>query len=236
MLVDTRPHAAYFARASGLPPARLAVVPMGAWPRRPLPMPDGGPFEVLYFGGYIPLHGLDYVLGAAERLTDLPDLRITLVGDGQEFSRIRTVAQTRALKNVRLVREWLPEERAGRPLPARGSCLPRRVRRLAEGGARRSAKVLLALAAGRPVVTRTSAAAAEALRDGEQALLCAPADAAALAAALRRLHDDAGLRTRLAAAGPPLVAERYSPAPLGRTMRAILEEVARARSAGALPA
>jgi glycosyltransferase involved in cell wall biosynthesis len=163
-------------------------------------------------------------------------LRLTLVGDGQEFSRIRDVAQTRALKNVRLVREWLPEdELVDRYVRGAHVCLgvfgasPKAGRVV-------PAKVLLALAAGRPVVTRTSAAAREALRDGEQALLCAPADAAALAAALRRLHDDAGLRTRLAAAGPPLVAERYGPAALGRTMRAILEEVARVHAAGSLPA
>jgi len=199
-------------------------------------MPEGAPFEVLYFGGYIPLHGLEYVLGAAERLTDLSDLRLTLVGDGQEFSRIRDVAQTRALKNVRLVREWLPEdELVDRYVRGAHVCLgvfgssPKAGRVV-------PAKVLLALAAGRPVVTRTSAAAREALRNGEHALLSAPADAAALAAALRRLHDDAGLRTRLAAAGPPLVAERYGPAALGRTMRAILEEVARVHAAGSLPA
>ena len=66
--------------------------------------------KVLYFGGYIPLHGLEYVLGAAERLTDLADLRITLVGDGQEFDFTRQIATSRELKNVRLVREWLPED------------------------------------------------------------------------------------------------------------------------------
>jgi glycosyltransferase involved in cell wall biosynthesis len=236
VLVDTRPHAAYFSRSTGLPLARLAIVPMGAWPRRTLPMPDGAGFEVLYFGGYIPLHGLDYVLGAAERLADLADLRITLVGDGQEFDRTRGIARTRALRNVRLVRDWLPEDvLVDRHVSGAHVCLgifgssPKAGRVV-------PAKVLLALAAGRPVVTRMSAAAREALRDEEHALLCAPADAAALAAALRRLHDDAGLRTRLAAAGPPLVEERYSPAALGRTMRAILEEVALGQAAGSLSA
>jgi glycosyltransferase involved in cell wall biosynthesis len=236
VLVDTGPHAAYFARTTGLPRTRLTVVPMGAWPRRPLPLPDGAGFEVVYFGGYIPLHGLDYVLGAAEHLTDLADLRITLVGDGQEFDRTRGMVESHALKNVRLVREWLPEDvlvdrhvgRAHVCLGVFGSS--------PKAGRVVPAKVLLALAAGRPVVTRSSPAACEALRDEEHVLLCAPADGAGLAAALRRLHADAGLRARLAAAGPRLVEERHSPAALGRTMRAMLEQVAHAPSAVSLPA
>jgi glycosyltransferase involved in cell wall biosynthesis len=232
VLVDTRPHAAYLARAAGLPPARLAVVPMGAWPRQPLPMPDGPGLEVLYFGGYIPLHGLDYVLGAAERLADLADLRFSLVGDGQEFARIRDLVHARALRNVCLVRQWLSEDAlVEQHLRRADVCLG------VFGGSAKAArvvpaKVLLALAAGRPVVTRTSPAAREALRDGENALLCAPADAAALAAALRRLHGDPALRARLAAAGPPLVSSRHGPAALGRTLRAILERVTLDRGSG----
>jgi 2-deoxystreptamine N-acetyl-D-glucosaminyltransferase/2-deoxystreptamine glucosyltransferase len=84
------------------------------------------------------------------------------------------------------------------------------------------AKVLLALAAGRPVVTRDGPAARAALRDGTHALLCPPADPAALAAAIARLRADPALRARLAAAGPPLVAARYAPAPLGRQLLTVL--------------
>jgi len=224
VLVDTRCHAAYFARQLGVPSARLAVVPMGAWPRPPAPLPNGPTFEVLYFGAYIPLHGLEHVLGAALRLAALQDVRFTLVGDGQEFQRVRAAAARLALPNTRFVRGWLPEDAlVEQYVRAADVCLgafgasPKAARVV-------PAKVLLALAAGRPVVTRDSPAAREVLRDGETALLCAPASADALALALRRLHDDRALRQRLAAAGPALVAERYAPAPLGRRLRAIVEQ------------
>jgi len=226
VLADTRAHAAYFARALGVPAARLAVVPMGAWPRPPLPPPPAEGFEVVYYGGYIPLHGLEYVLGAARHLRGLPDVRFTLVGDGQEYAA--TVARVRewGLANVRLAREWLSEEAlVARYLAPAHVCLG------VFGGSPKAARVvpakaLLALAAGRPVVTRDSPAARELLTDGESALLCAPADADALAAALLRLRADAALRARLAAAGPPLVAARYAPEPLGRQLLGILAEAA----------
>jgi glycosyltransferase involved in cell wall biosynthesis len=235
VLVDTGPHAAYFARALGIPPERLAVVPMGAWPRAPLPPPPAAGFHVAYVGGYIPLHGLEYVLGAAERLAALPDVRFTLVGNGQEYAAVRALAARRDLHNVEFARVWLPEdELVARYLAPAHVCLG--VFGASAKAARVvPAKVLLALAAGRPVVTRDSPAAREALRAGEHALLCPPADADALAAALRRLRDDPALRARLAAAGPPLVAARYAPAPLGRRLLAILEAAVAERAGADAP-
>jgi glycosyltransferase involved in cell wall biosynthesis len=225
-LVDTRAHAAYFARGLGVPAARLAVVPMGAWPRPLLPAPPADGLEVVYYGGYIPLHGLEHVLGAARRLRGVPDVRFTLVGDGQEYPAIAAQAERWGLTNVRFAREWLSEEAlVARYLAPAHVCLgvfgdsPKTARVV-------PAKALLALAVGRPVVTRDSPAARELLLDGEHALLCAPGDADALADALLRLRGNKALRARLAAAGPPLVAARLAPEPLGRQLLGILAAAA----------
>jgi glycosyltransferase involved in cell wall biosynthesis len=56
------------------------------------------------------------------------------------------------------------------------------------------------MAAGRPVVAAASGGPAEMIDDGSTGLLYPPGDRAALARALRRLFDDAELRTRLGAA------------------------------------
>lgn len=225
VLVDTRVHADWLARTVGLSPERFAVVPMGAWSRPPLPPAPDDRFEVVYVGGYIPLHGLEHVLDSARALTDRPDVHFTLVGDGQEYAAIRRLAERLGLSNLRFAREWLPEEAlVARWLAPAQVCLgvfgasPKAARVV-------PAKVLLALARGRAVVTRDSPAAREQLCAEEHALLCPPANGEALAAALRRLHADPALRARLAAAGPPLIAARHSPAALGHTLAAILADV-----------
>jgi glycosyltransferase involved in cell wall biosynthesis len=222
-LVDTAAHARYFARALGVCPERLAVVPMGAWPRPPLPLLPAPPFEVVYVGGYIPLHGLDHVLDAAARLRHLP-VRVTLVGDGQQYAAVAARAGRPELAHVRLVRTWLPEDAlVARYLAPAHVCLgvfgasPKAARVV-------PAKVLLALAAGRPVVTRDGPAAREQLGPGH-ALLVPPADPAALAAALHQLYADASLRARLAAAGPALIAARHTPARLGERLLEVLAAV-----------
>ena len=56
---------------------------------------------------------------------------------------------------------------------------------------------LEAMGRGRPVIATGRGGSGEYLRDGENALLFAPGDAGALAARVRRLADDAELRTRL---------------------------------------
>jgi Glycosyl transferases group 1 len=61
-----------------------------------------------------------------------------------------------------------------------------------------SLAVLEAMAAGRPVVSSAIGGTDELIEDGRSGLLVAPGDAEALAAALRRLLADSGLRERLA--------------------------------------
>jgi glycosyltransferase involved in cell wall biosynthesis len=85
-------------------------------------------------------------------------------------------------------------------------------------------KAFEAMAAGRPIVASDLPSSREVLRHGENALLVPPGDAAALAAALRRLADDPALAARLAR-GAFEEAPRYSWDARARSLRGLLEEV-----------
>jgi glycosyltransferase involved in cell wall biosynthesis len=67
-----------------------------------------------------------------------------------------------------------------------------------------------ALACGRPAIVSRASGAAEQLTDGVDALTLPSGDAEALAAALRRLTEDAELRERLGQAARRTAAERFS--------------------------
>jgi L-malate glycosyltransferase len=71
--------------------------------------------------------------------------------------------------------------------------------------------VLEAMAAGRPVVATRVGATADAVEEGTTGLLVPPRDAAALAAALRRLLDDPSRAEAMGEAGRVRARERYSP-------------------------
>ena len=66
-----------------------------------------------------------------------------------------------------------------------------------------------AMATAIPVVATRSGGPEEILEDGVTGLLVPTDDPAALAAAMRRVRDDASLRLRLSASGPPAVMARF---------------------------
>ncbi|MFP5219537.1 MAG: glycosyltransferase family 4 protein [Actinomycetes bacterium] len=90
--------------------------------------------------------------------------------------------------------------------------------------------VVDAMTAGRAVVAADEGGPAETVHDGVDGLLVPPRDAGALAAALRRLHDDPALRARLAQRGRR-TATGYRP----ETLAAALLDVYRAATGEAPP-
>jgi glycosyltransferase involved in cell wall biosynthesis len=174
---------------------------------------------VLQYGKWSPLHGAGVVLAAAELLRSEP-FRFVLIGEGQLSAELRGSIAARGLTNV----EWLGELPAGE---LRAHTLAADVCLGVFGGSEKAArvvpnKVFDALACGRPVVTADSDGAREWLRDGETALLTPAGDAAALAAALRRLLD-ARERARLGRGGLALYRRAFTPAAVAGELLAALD-------------
>lgn len=221
VLLDTRAHARYFERLTGLPAGRFADVPVGeddrVFPPVP-PPPRRGALRVLWFGTFVPLQGAEVVLGAAERLAGEP-VRFRMVGRGQRLPELR--ARAEALPNLDLVPRWVPPEELHTEIAAADVCLGifgtgAKARRVIP------CKVYDALSVGRAVVTADTPGARELLRDGESAVLVRPGDPDDLARGVRRLMEDEGLRLRVAEGGRRLFAERASPDAVGRKLLGLL--------------
>jgi glycosyltransferase involved in cell wall biosynthesis len=86
--------------------------------------------------------------------------------------------------------------------------------------------VVESLAVGTPVIATAVGGVPEIVEDGVNGLLVPPADADALAAALRRYLDDAELQARLRAAAVSSV-ERFRPEHVYATLESILLAAAR---------
>lgn len=126
-----------------------------------------------------------------EAIAEVPEATLVLAGEGPEREPLEALAaQLRIAERVRFLgpREDVPELLAACDLFALPS--------LYEGS---SLAVLEAMAAGVPVVSSAIGGTDELIEDGESGLLVPPGDAAALAAALRRVLGDGELRLNLAA-------------------------------------
>lgn len=89
--------------------------------------------------------------------------------------------------------------------------------------------ILEAMAAGKPVIATEVGGTPEALTDGETGLLVAPSDPAALTTAIRRVLEDADLRSRLASQGRDHVRRAFSVQAMVRAVTAHYDELLGAR-------
>lgn len=58
------------------------------------------PFMVLYFGEFIPVHGVDVIIEAAKILSDNEDIIFNLCGDGQTKKKMEELVEKHQLKNI----------------------------------------------------------------------------------------------------------------------------------------
>ncbi|WP_417452052.1 glycosyltransferase [Kordiimonas sp.] len=209
-ILDTPAHASFFAATFHITREKFAAIPVGAEamfrsvaPARAKDKPNEEEiFRVLFYGKFIPLHGIPTILEASKRLQDSA-IEITLVGTGQTAGATESWIKDNGPPNLQWLKwvdyEQLPAfissfhiglgifsagEKAGRVIPN---------------------KVYQMLACGLPVITRQSDAMDTFSLHPADGLTCVPAeDPEALAAAIREARErwQAG---RLEAVAPSLV-------------------------------
>jgi glycosyltransferase involved in cell wall biosynthesis len=176
---------------------------------------------VLFYGSFIPLHGVHHIVDAAHALRGDGRFKFVLLGGGQTLSSVRATYAARSSGNVEF-RERVSPEILPSVVREADICLgvfgtSDKARRVVPN------KVWQALAAGRPVVTGDGRGAREFLTDGHDCLLVPHGDGERLASALVRLADDGDLAARLAENGARLVHDRYTSRPIGRLLCGVIE-------------
>ncbi|MGG6461885.1 glycosyltransferase [Solilutibacter silvestris] len=82
ILTDTQSHSAYYQSEFGIPASKIIVIPVGAIEKPAVnytPPHCDSPFRVLFYGSFLPLHGIDTIVSAAAKVTDLP-VRFDFIG------------------------------------------------------------------------------------------------------------------------------------------------------------
>jgi glycosyltransferase involved in cell wall biosynthesis len=212
ILLDTDAHIAWFKASFRLPADRLHRIWVGADDELMTPCGSrrrDGEFTVFFYGSFIPLHGIEHIIGAAERLQAREgDVRFVLCGTGQTYPAMRRMAAARRISNIEFLGRRSPPE-LRRLMCDSDVCLgifgtSSKARAVIPN------KIFDALACGRPVITADTPAVRECLTDGENVWLCRGGDADDLAGAITALKADLDARTRIGAAGHELFKRRFS--------------------------
>jgi glycosyltransferase involved in cell wall biosynthesis len=226
VLVDTRAHMRYFIETYGLPPEKFAVLYVGCdeelfFPRKP---PADGPFKVFYYGTYLPLQGIEYIVRAAKLLEDHPEISFQIAGQGMQYAEVRALAASLGCRNIEFI-DWIPYAELPGYIAQSSLCLGGHFSGSSKAQSVISTKTYQFLAMARPAIVGDSPANAEIFTHGEHVYMCKLADARALADAILTLQGDAELRQRIAMGGFTLFSERYSVSRISSVLQAIIGQV-----------
>ncbi|HLJ60623.1 MAG TPA: glycosyltransferase family 4 protein [bacterium] len=165
-------------------------------------------FVVLFAGVMGYAQDLAVIVEAASQLRDERDVVFLLVGDGVRRQEAEGLVRARGLQNVRFA-PFQPVERYPLLLNAADCCLATLQASVATPVV--PSKIAGILAAARPVVAAFPEGDARGLVEASGGGVCvAPGDAAALAAAIRRLARDPALGRSMGQAGRAYVEAHYS--------------------------
>ena len=181
---------------------KLHIVHCGVDPGRYDPAPREGAPHLLFVGRLAAVKGVPVLFEALQQL-DMPDLRVTLIGDGPERAGLEREVAERGLSDVVEFAGYRNQTEVAEALrEADALVLPS----FAEGV---PVVLMEAMASARPVVTTQIAGVPELVEDGVSGRLVPPGDVEALAEALREVLCDAGLRARMGAAGRAKVCAEF---------------------------
>jgi glycosyltransferase involved in cell wall biosynthesis len=248
VLLDTNAHIEYFVKTFQLPREKFMRVFVGAdelqfypkgfsderLPISPPPLTGGGEGEgerrrfseetlkVLFYGQFIPLHGIDYIVRAA-KILEQDNVEFTIIGKGQEYNKIRNLTDELGVKNIKWI-DWVEFHKLVDYINEADVVLgifgdSEKARRVIPN------KAFQSIACKRPLITGDSPAAREIFRDGENALLCRMGDPMAIATSIRLLKDNEYLRTKLGVNGYYLYQSRCNIEAIGKEMRRIFDTI-----------
>ncbi|HUT70495.1 MAG TPA: glycosyltransferase [Desulfatiglandales bacterium] len=193
IVLDTQAHAGYFTEkfkiTGKLIDAVLVGVESDTFPIRPQSskrVRSNGGLTVLFYGQFIPLHGIETIILAARRAANTP-LQWVLIGKGQEESKIRSMLDDHPLPRLKWL-PWVPYEELIRWIHRSDICLGI-FGNSGKAGRVIPNKVFQILSTGTPLITRDSPAIRELLSpEMPGVFLIPPSDSDALLEALRSFH------------------------------------------------
>jgi len=231
LVLDTADYAAWFQATHGVSATRFHLVPTGA-DDRVFNIPsdssaeageEDGVFRLVYYGTFIPNHGVEHIVEAARLLGDDSGIQFELIGRGPEKGKVVALAQRHKLSNVSFV-DWLDREELVKRVSKADACLgvfgvtPQSMMTIQN-------KIYEGMAMGKPVITGDSPTVRQQLTHGEHAYLCRRADPVDLARAVRTLRNDGALQRRLARQGYHRFRASFGLGPVGERFRAHLAEL-----------
>lgn len=227
LILDTAEYVEWFQTTYGVSPKRFRLVPTGADNRVFRPAGNervhDGLLRVIYYGTFIPNHGVEYIIEAARILADDETIRFELIGQGPDREKAIALARRYGLSNVAFV-DWLDKEELLTRVTNADVCLgvfgttPQSLMTIQN-------KIYEGLAMAKPVITGDSKAIRQVLQHHKHLYLCERANPQSLAEGISLLHRSPEEREQLARCGYQLFTEQLDLKHSGLRLASHLSEI-----------
>ncbi|MBW9221789.1 glycosyltransferase [Methanothermococcus sp. SCGC AD-155-C09] len=226
-LLDTDAHITYFVDTFGLDKNKFKRVFVGADDSIFYPRDidrDNDKFTVFYYGTYLPLQGIEFIIKSAKILENYNDIIFKIVGRGPEYKKIINLVKKLNIKNIEFI-EWIPYEKLPLEIARADICLGGHFSDIDKGKRVIAGKTFQFIAMKKPVIVGNNPANRELLTDRKNALFVEHANSEDLAEKILELKDNEKLKEEIAKGGYGVFKERCTPEVIGKELLNIMKKV-----------
>lgn len=224
ILADTSAHAKHSAILNKLSIERYRTIPVGSDEtvfKTQMNIPsDKEIFTVVYYGSMLELHGVPYILQAAELLKDQPKIAFRLIGGKKQIAKLCSDA---AKRGANITHEsWVPFDELPRVIQSANLMLGGPFGNTVQSQFVITGKTFQPLAAGRPVLVGKNQVH-DGFTDKHNCLIVPQADPQALAIAIQWAYEHPAELKEIGQAGRKLYEQRFSQTVINKLVQAMVE-------------
>lgn len=219
VIVDTIVHGKFYEQMYNFNPGKLIVIYVGSDTDYFRPKKVKEITDVLFYGSYQPLQGVDVIIKAA---VNLPKIKFKMVGEGQTRWSAEDLAKNLKLKNVEFA-NWIPLKKLAEEI-AKAKIT------LGIFGTTQKTNVVIpnkvydALASKKVIITALTKAAKEILLNGKDSILISPNDPDKLAKNIRDILKNNNRRYQIAEEGHKLFRTKLAPEIIVKNLLSVINE------------
>ncbi len=214
IIIETDSYIDYYCEEFKIPREKYFKIPLGAdetnffQRQQKVQKKDPNLLKLLFYGKFIPLQGISYIIKAAKILEKNKDVEFEIIGSGQLSNNIRNLAAKLDNKNIKFI-DWINYRELPEHILDADVCLgifgstPKAQRGV-------PIKVYEALAMKKPVITGDTPASREVFTHKVNAILCEIGNPEALVESIILLKENRELRANIAESGYKLYQKIFS--------------------------